>query len=294
MTSHQILLNFTGDKLKGKWPVNILSVFNDKLLVGSTKLFLHQLFITSREGLHYSTIQISTSYESPYDATWTPLGNILYTLASTGMVVLISESGKFITENTKMIRPRGLSVSYDNIIHLVDSLGVYQSTDDGVSWSLVFNLPEEASCWHAIKVNANYSEDYWTFEEWTDKSYKSNYRVRVYSVTKRLPDSSVKWKDVNFIAGKHVDNRILNKLSFYDNKNIVLTNHENKTVNLLSVNDQYNCQLLSFNQINSHPWITVADKKRSLLYIGLDYAIVSVFKLSCAIGWSDISGCCPA
>ena len=102
---------------------------------------------------------------SCWDATWTPRGNIVYTTCPSNKVVVMSESGKVITTHTQMTLPQYLSVSSDNIIYLADSeTGVYQSTDDGISWSLVFKSTDEWHCWQVIKVTTNHCDDFWTLE----------------------------------------------------------------------------------------------------------------------------------
>ena len=135
MTSSQLLQNFTVKKLKQE-TVNTLSAFKDKLLI--SRVSLSQLFIYNREGRHLSTITINNS-DKLRDATWTPRGNIIYTTCDSYEMVVMSESGKIITTHTEMTSPGYLSVSDDHIIYLTDYLtDVYQSTDDGISWSLVF------------------------------------------------------------------------------------------------------------------------------------------------------------
>ena len=73
------------------------------------------------------------------DASWTPRGKIVFTINNSNNVVVISEVGKVITTHTQMTFPRYFSVSNGDVIFLSDlETGVYQSTADGVSWSLVF------------------------------------------------------------------------------------------------------------------------------------------------------------
>ena len=159
MTSSQLLRNITIDQFEG-WNVNILSLFNDKLLVSGSGL--SQLFIYSREGRHLSTITTSDN-DKLCDATWTPRGNIVYTTLDSNKVVVMSESGKVITTHKKMTSPQRLSVSNDDIIYLADwETGVFQSTDDGDSWSLVFKLTDEWHCRQVIKVTTDHSDDFWT------------------------------------------------------------------------------------------------------------------------------------
>ena len=271
--SSQLRLSFSVEQL-GRLCVNILSVFNDKLLVSCSGL--SQLFIYSREGHHLSTITVNNNDEL-YDATWTPRGNIVYTTHS-NRVVVMSESGKVITTHTQMTSPQHLSVSNEKIIYLADSYrGVYQSTDDGISWSLVFKSINGRHCREVIKVTTDHSDDFWTLE--TSDNY--NNHLCVYSVDRRLSDGKVTWRGINVPTtnGKHID-LLYSSLSYDGNMNIFLSDLPNKVVHVLSVNGQYHCQLLSSHQIKNIPYRLAVDKERQLLYLGQSFTLVEVFKLT--------------
>ena len=275
MTSSQLLQNFTVNQLKGSY-VNILSVFNDKLLVSSVNL--SQLFIYSREGRHLSIITTNNN-DKLRDATWTPRGNIVYTTCDSNKVVVMSESGKVITTHTQMTEPRRLSVSNDDIIYLSDSkTGVYQSTDDGVTWSLVFKSTDEWHCYQVIKVTTDYSDDFWTLEQ----SYNNNWHLRVYSVDRRRSDGNVTWRDINVPTtdSKHINLSVSSRLSYNGNMNIFFNNWDNKAIHVLSVNGQYHCQLLSSHHFKNNPYRLAVDKERQLLYVGQMWSVVGVFKLT--------------
>ena len=276
MTSSQLLKSFTVDQLMGE-DVDTLSVFNDKLLV-SCSVYLFQLFIYSREGRHLSTITTNDNDEL-IDATWTPRGNIVYTTYPSNKVVEMSESGKVINTHTQMTSPRYLSVSSDDIIYLADSsTGVYQSTDDGVSWSLVFKSTDGWHCEQVIKVTTDHSDDFWTLEYNRDSK---NYHLRVYSVDRRRSDGNVTWRDINVTTtdGKHI-NLLSSSLSYDGNMNIFLSDYDNKAVHVLSVNGQYHCQLLSSHHSENKPSRLAVDKERQLLYVGQDEGVLGVFKLT--------------
>ena len=275
MTSSQLLKNFTVNQLKNLG-VDILSVFNDKLLASCVDL--SQLFIYSREGRHLSTITTNDN-DQLWDATWTPRGNIVHTTWDSNKVVVMSESGEVISTHTQMTEPRDLSVSNDDIIYLADSkTGVYQSTDDGVSWSLIFKSTDEWHCKQVIKVTTYHSDDFWILE----KSDNNNNHLRVYSVDRRRSDGNVTWRDINVITtdGKHIDLSYSSSLSYDGNMNIFLNDYDNKAVHVLSVNGQYYCQLLSSHHIKNKPCRLAVDKVRQLLYIGQWDSVVGVFKLT--------------
>ena len=160
--SSQLLRNFTIDQSE-RLCVSILSVFNGKLLVSCE--FLSQLFIHSHEGHQLSTITTNDN-DKLWDSTWTPRGNIVYTTRDSSKLVVMSESGKVINTHTQMKSPRYLSVSNDGIIYLADwETGVYQSTDDSVNWSLVFNSTDGRHCREVIKVTTDHGDDFWTLEK---------------------------------------------------------------------------------------------------------------------------------
>ena len=279
MISSQLLQNIAVDQLKDFFSVTMLSVFNDKLLVSC--FGLSQLFIYSREGRYLSTITTNNNDELK-DATWTPRGNIVYTTQVSNKVVVMSESGKVITTHTQMVDPRCLSVSSDNIIYLADyETGVYQSTDDGVSWSLVFKSTDGCYCEQVFKVTTGHSDDFWTLEY----SNNINCHLRVYSVDRRRSDGNVTWRDINVPTtdGKHI-NLSSSSLSHDGNMNIFLNDYNNKAVHVLSVNGQYHCQLLSSHHMENKPLKLAVDKERQLLYVGQEWGVVGVFKLTCGDG----------
>ena len=274
VTSSQLLLNFTVDQLKG-WRVKILSVFNDKLPVSCR--YHCQLFIYSREGRHLSTITINNN-DWLCDATWTPRGNIVYTTYPSHEVVVMSESGKVITTHTQMTKPWSLSVSNDDIIYLAYyKTGVYQSTDDGVSWSLVFKSTDGWHCYRVIKVTTDHSDDFWTLE----RSDNKDWHLGVCSVDRRRSDDKVTWRDINVPTtdGKHIK-LSCSSLSYDGNMNIFLNGYINKAVHVLSVNGQYHCQLLSSHHIRNKPCRLAVDEERQLLYVGQWDGVVEVFELT--------------
>ena len=272
MTSSQLLLNFTVDQLEGRG-ATILSLFNDKLLVRGYPL--DQLFIYSREGRRLSTVT-TVNNDKLFDASWTPRGNIVYTTYDSNKVVVISESGQVITTHTQMTSPHRLSVSNDDIIYLVDyATGVYQSTDDGVSWSLVFKPADGRQCWQVIKVTTDSSDDFWTLE----KNGNSD-TLCAYSVDRGCSDGNVTRRDINVTTadGQHI-NLSYSRLSYDGNMNIFLSDYYNKAVNVFTVNGQYHCQLLSSHHIKNSPYKLALDKEHKLLSVGQRESVVGVFEL---------------
>ena len=154
---------------------------------------------------------------------------------------------------------------------------MYQSTDDGVSWSLVFKSTDGWHCYQVITMATDCSDDFWTLE----KNCNNNCHLRVCSVDRRHSNGYVTWRDINdpTTDGKEL-NLSCRRLSYDGNKNIFLSDCNNNAVHVFSANGQYHCQLLSSLHIKNKPGSQVVDKKRQLLYVGQDSSVVGMFKLN--------------
>ena len=92
----------------------------------------------------------------------------------------MSGSGIVITTHTQMTGSLRLSVSSNDTIYLTDwEIDLCESTDDGISWNLVFKSSDEWHYWQMIKVD--HSDHFWTLE----LNENNNYYLRVYSVDRR-------------------------------------------------------------------------------------------------------------
>ena len=108
----------------------------------------------------------------------------------------------------------------------------------------------------------------------------------MYGVDSRRSDGNVTWRSINVTTANgeeiYLDNE--SNLSYDGNINIFLIDSFNKAIHVLSVNEQYQCRLLSLHHINYEQLIMAVDKERSLLYLGRWNGIVEVFKLTHAGG----------
>ena len=269
VTSTQLLRCFSVDQCANTY-IDTLSVYNGKVLI--SKSSCSKLFIYSEKGNYISTV-VPPSGDRMIDAIWTPRGNIAYTTFENKRVVVITEAGK-VVKKTHMIFPMWLSASDDGIIYLADSIkGVYQSTDDGVSWRLVFNVTG-AYPKQAVKVITELNYEFWTTVWYQDYLY-----LRVYSISKKWRDTIVTWKNISLpiINGKLFD--LENSSIAYDgNSNIFLSDRFNKIVHLYSFNGQYSHQLLSSNQMQSAPTKLAVDRI-GRLYVGQEQDLVCVFNI---------------
>ena len=264
LKSCQLLHSFVVDQLKSK-PVNLLSSFNNKLLVSRKKS--SKLFIYSQEGCYLSTITIDTN-DKLHDAMWTPRGNIVYTTYSFKVVVIL-ESGK-VMNCTSLSKPSRLHISNDDIIYVADAdNGVYQTTNEGVSWSLTFKSPIGWKCYEVIKITSEHSDDFWS------KGIKdTKWQIYIHSVNREGVDGSVTQSAINLPEDQKIQLEG-SRLSYDNNMNIFVSDKDNNAVHMFSKNNQY--QVLLSDQIK-HPYKVHVDKDSQLLYVG-EHGVVKVFQL---------------
>ena len=273
LTSFHLLFNFTVDQMKG-WYVDIISLFNNKLLVGHS-VHLSQLFVISRDGLYLSTVTIIDN-DRPYDATWTIRGKIIYSMYNIDTIVLTSESGEVITTHNQIEGKSSFALCSDGIIYLYTIKHLYHSIDDGVNWSKIFKLTD-AFYKHVVKVINEYSDDFWTIVMLEN----ADLQMRVYSVERTRVNDNVKWKNVNItvIDCEFINMEISSRMSYVDDMTIFLGDYFNKKIHVLLLNGQSrHCQLLSSHYIKINPRRLIIDRERQLMYVGQEESRVGVFK----------------
>ena len=171
-TSLTLLRRFVISQLKS-YSIQILSLFDDKLLVGLTESSL--LFIYKGNDSHHTLLSTIPVNGTLIHATWTPLGNIVYT---SDEMVTVTDSCKDLV-STRMTCPLYLSVSNNESIYLADrNLGIYQSIDDGMTWDCVF---EQNDAWNFYQVfrTTNYL---WTWQMLQGREVS----LRIYSWKNQL------------------------------------------------------------------------------------------------------------
>lgn len=192
-----------------------------QLLVGCSGN--HQLHVYNPDGQHVAAINLN-SKQKLREATWTPHGRIVYTTTKGRKVVTISADGKLIVKYP-MTNAQRFTVSPDGIIYLADDIaGVYQSVDDGRTWSRVFKPRDGWGCFQAMKVSSDQHLD--TF--WTLELNNRDYRLCACTVDKRLPAGNLKWHPIK--VPSHTDLWMMTRLAMDCNKNIFLTNFIAKSV----------------------------------------------------------------
>ena len=276
--------DFIIDQMKGNF-ISILSAFNKKLLVSETglsHLFLYYEFGTTYR--HNSTILISNN-DQLFDAKWTPFGNIVYTTLRSKRVVVMSESGEVI-HLMQMMNPQHLSVSDDNVIYLADQdAGIFQSNDDGATWTSVFKPSDDWKCTQVIKVGTN-STNHGYDSFWTRGTRGDNSRLRIYIKRMNYYDDTVTWQDF-FIPEIYVDDKLdpinltgSDLLYDGDTHTSFLSDWDNRAVHVLSAHGIVTqLQELMFTPFTGPPFRIAMDKINRLLYVGLNNGGVRVYRV---------------
>ena len=276
VTSSQHLFNITVAQLIGRRANNELSVFYGKLLVSCGEL--SQFFIYGLEGKYLLTKSTNSNEKLAFGVSWTPKGDIVYTTYDRKSRLMVKTvSGKIITMPIHMTQPQYFSISNRDTIYLTDKkAGVYQSKDDGVSWSLAFNSSDNWHCEEVVTVTNDFTDDFWLL----GRNDNFKYNLRVYSLDRRRSEYRFIWRDVDVPT---TDGKTIflgsSRLTYDGKMNILLSDKQNKAVHVLSANGQHHCQLLSSHQFKGRPCSLAVDREHQLLYVGQEESTVEVFQL---------------
>jgi hypothetical protein len=193
-------------------------------------------------------------------------------------VFTLKSSGEVIAQ-TKMTDPAYFgTISNDDSqsLSLADySTGVYQSTDGGLTWQLVFRAPRPWATRQAIRVtatrNTTTGDIITTATWWTIDVLGSNSsRLSLYDA------GTLERRDVSLPS--HITSIFQSRLAYDDkSQRIFMTDVVNNDVHQLSVDGSYIGRLLS--GLNA-PCSIVVNTERALLYVGQSDATVGVYKLA--------------
>ena len=274
--SSTLLNSFTLHDMKFS-SITILSFFNYQLLVGEYK---QTFFIFNQNMKHIRTIHTKYCADSSLirDAIWTPKGDILYAQSQCNKVYLISDYDAFITANT-VTDPRKFSI-FDNNIYLADYYsGVYQSTDDGFTWTLILKSANEGHFCQAIKIIADSYSYFWTLEMLQEVTY-----LQVYRADTRNADSTETFINTNLnrpfqtiVEG--------NSQIWYDGRTFVFAGKSMiQGFQVYSLNGEYRFTLLpSENKLHSKPNYTIMsvtmDREHRIIFFGTQFGILLQSKL---------------
>ena len=203
---------------------------------------------------------VITLQDDAYDVLRSPTGNIVYTTGVNARrrssVITTDKTGNAISQKP-MAAPLCLSISEDNAVYCADAEnGIYESKDDGLTWSHIIRLPnDDAHCWQVVKVQNNVGKFvYWTLQ----KNNSNEYFLRLYSV-----GNDFKSQDV-LLPGIDLS---LSKLAYNGKGTMLLAAYKNDAVLAIPVNDPQNVIQLSFEESISKLNGIYFDQTKQLLYL---------------------------
>jgi hypothetical protein len=244
------------------------------LLVGQH--YGHHLHVYNANCSYVTSIWLPNNIKVP-EVVWTQNGNIIYSEKDNHKVVTMSQSGDVIRQ-TDAFRPWYLSVSTDGVIYLIhNQTDVYQSTDEGLTWSHVFNVSGGWNCDQVIKVSTNSNTDVL----WTSTMLNSRTKcLRIYTVDNRRADGDRVISQRDVALPTHVSMDTSSKLVYDGHTSIFATDNLNVAVHVWSVSGQYDRQLVSLlNLVVSIFWCIAVDVQRHIMYVGHEQGRVDVFEL---------------
>ena len=267
-TSLTLLRRFVINKLKS-YSIQILSLFDDKLLVGHTQSSL--LFIYKCNGSHHtllSTVQVNAML---LHAMWTPRGNIIYIADE---VVTVTDSDKDLVSTTRFSSPLYLSVFNNESIYIADhNIGIFQSIDEGITWDHFFKQNDAWIIYQAFRTT-NYL---WTWQMLQGREA----RLCVYIWDDQLNfDNIMPSQTINNVSGSNDITFHPGSLLVIDNINILYSDKSQSNLNLFSASGHYQRKLLILKHVKNESWSLAIDKEGLLLYVGQTNGVVEVFKLN--------------
>ena len=240
------------------------------MLVGCSQSI--RLFIYSCDGDHLSTVTVNDTLTH---ATWTPSGYIVFTSYINTKVVTVTEFCT-VVYSTYMPFPQYLSVSSDNVIYLADrNKGIYQSTDDGMTWSLVFKSNDKWTILQVHKVTMSKTDYFWTWQ--LGQSHTP--RLCVYSSTYPIIANNATCQSIKILKNNYMTFYPSNLL-FDENTNILYSDSIQNYLHLFLVSGLYQRQLLVLSKTKNEAWTFTMDKKRLLMYAGESDGVIEVFSLN--------------
>jgi hypothetical protein len=302
-------------------PVTALSVsFDGQLLLAAMRDAQRVYVYNTTNGSYVTTLHL-LSENYLIDLAWTRRGNIVFTSALyapslfgnfpiSSEVVTMSLNGSEIARavspknNTTAPFPltyQSLSVSTDGAIYMTVANEsyqseiptkhcVYESIDEGETWSVVFETPEDKHYWMtATKVsNDSHHSVFWTrAADYPGPEYKlGNYSIRVYAVTKKprhanSDNADVTWHDINETNIIQNENNLIRLI--YDGQSNVFTSNC-RDVYAWSVSDESEMLLIDSSvddTPNNSTGSVSVDRQHNVLYAGKrNGSVISVYNLT--------------
>ena len=252
-----------------QYEITMLAVKNNKILVGEPNCT--ELFIYDDKGKLLNTIKVGTIV---CDAAFAPNGNIICSTPTLGLLVM-SEDGK-VMQQKFLTSPRDISVSSDGEVFVTDSSeGVFQSSDNGNTWCLIFGVSISSwMSWQTLKLRNDQGEIvYWTLEVLQNEN---NCRI----IERALSGDLIATRLLSMKIANGTDiSKSYTRMVYNEDHSVLLIDTKNSSVHSFSVNNyQYEKQLFGKNEIN-RPTMHAINKKSNLLYIGQEDGTLKIFKL---------------
>lgn len=179
-----------------------------------------------------------------------------------------------------------MSRAADGTLLLADGqLGIHESTDEGNTWTLILKPHTSANddswhVWTAIRVSvvqADSKDKYtsiWTLEMNSEEMK----RLCIYV---HGSDGSWTREEVSMFNTNDtfIDLSLRSRLVFDGESHVLLNDWKNNAIHVFSSTGVHLYELLSSSEIAS-PWAMAIDTTHQLLYVGVLWGKVLVFKLS--------------
>ena len=258
----------TIQQIKDK-PVDILSEFQNQLLVGwrgSSQLYIYDMRLGSVFTIHVNG--------QVYDALWSPYGNYVICLTSINNIIVMLPSGH-IVKSHRVARLGYFTASRHDIILLtaIDN-DVYQTEDDGITWTLMFRFTLDigSKLLRLIKVKANIhinDDEYWSLQIERDQLFLKIHSMGPMSTLltlKRLIHLPIKLVNDNAI------------MAFNGYTTVMVGDVITGRIFIFSTNNQENSKSLEPALILLKPMSISIDSKDSVIYVGHKEGLIRLYQ----------------
>ena len=266
--SVKLLYEFTADLPKTDNVDSVqISLFNDNLLFschGVTDLYIYSRYGQSISNVTVNNFGNFSLRGKVIEAIYTLEGNIVFTTDE--QVILITAEGELLSQ-TFLPFPYSLCITSDGVIYLIThDCYIYRSTDNGISWDVVFQLQNDVKQLMVVPTSEN-SDDIWILE--SDK-------LHIYSVNWAKSIDVVKWKDVSITNKCYRRIDLLSSMMSYDGiDKVFLAARNENLLHLYTVNGEYlGLQKILGLEVTSF----VVDRQHKLLFVGCKGARVRVYQ----------------
>lgn len=272
VTSAMYMYNFTADFSTSYWQATKckLSISSKGHLLVSPPV-TGELRIYTTSGRHVTTLDVpDTMYV--YDAVWTRQSNIVCT---TGDGVIVVSKTRSILNKADVGKEGYLSVSQNGDIYISHTTSVYESTDDGKTWSIIFSVLDSSSyIQQAIKVSTDhYSDIFWTFESFESNNMPADVtQLGIYTLNKTAgnADRNVTWSSVAMPSHLHANVSVY-FLAFDGHSTVFALAYHIDDVLMWSVNGTFYGQLqlgVLFSNLPNVAYSLAVESSNHTMYVG--------------------------